>query len=75
MFIQNVLICLQVTTDFLTRKKPSDCYLNPPCHCPNPGKELQCEDCEYLEACLSHGQRINSQTPTSKLLMKEKGTK
>jgi hypothetical protein len=34
-------------------KHPSECYLNPPCGCSNPGKNLQCEDCPYLEACLS----------------------
>lgn len=39
--------------DNLKPKNPGDCYLNPACGCPNPGKEMQCEDCEYLEACLS----------------------
>jgi hypothetical protein len=34
-------------------KHPSECFLNPPCGCSNPGKELTCEECPHLEACLS----------------------
>jgi hypothetical protein len=56
MFIQDLVLCLQLTADNLTSKKPSDCFVNPPCECPNPGKEPHCEDCEHLEACLSHFQ-------------------
>lgn len=67
MFIQDLLICLQVTADLFAQKKPSDCFLNPPCNCPDPGKQLQCEDCEHLEACLSHFPPIHSQIATSNL--------
>ncbi|WP_245912473.1 hypothetical protein [Brunnivagina elsteri] len=35
------------------KQKPADCYLNPPCACINPGKEIECENCEHLESCLS----------------------
>ncbi|HBB35970.1 MAG TPA: hypothetical protein DDZ80_30150 [Cyanobacteria bacterium UBA8803] len=37
-----------------TPNKHEDCLLNMPCGCAKPGVELQCEDCPYLEACLSH---------------------
>ncbi|PLZ87986.1 hypothetical protein CEN44_16355 [Fischerella muscicola CCMEE 5323] len=67
MFIQDLLICLQITTDIFTNKKPSDCLSNLPCNCPNPGKKLECEDCEYLEACLSEFAPIHSQIAASNL--------
>ncbi|PMB49822.1 hypothetical protein CEN39_20135 [Fischerella thermalis CCMEE 5201] len=60
MFIQDLLICLQITVDIFTHKKPSDCLSNLPCNCPHPGKNLECEDCEYLEACLSDFPPIDS---------------
>lgn len=53
MFLQDLVLCLQLTVDSLASKKASNCFRNLPCKCPNPGKELQCESCEYLEACLS----------------------
>jgi hypothetical protein len=60
MFIQDVLICLQLSVDCLTAKHPSDCLSKPLCGCAHPGKELQCEDCEHLEACLSRFQPLQS---------------
>ncbi len=67
MFIQDLLICLQITADIFKHKKPSDCLSNLPCHCSNPGKKLECEDCEYLEACLSAFPPIDSQIAASNL--------
>lgn len=60
MFIQDLVLCLQVTADNFTPKKPSDCFLKLPCGCPNPGKELQCEECDHLEACLSKFQPLTA---------------
>lgn len=59
MLCRNVVITLQETflslvlKDSKTPKQPADCFLNPPCGCSNPGQALQCEDCPYLEGCLS----------------------
>ena len=49
-----------VLRDGDTPKHPKECFLNPPCGCSNPGKELQCEDCPHLEACLSRFKSIRS---------------
>jgi hypothetical protein len=59
MIHQDLILCLQkiafrlVLKEPYTAKQPSECFLNPPCGCSNPGKALQCEECPYLEACLS----------------------
>jgi len=50
---QDLILLLRDTSGY-TVKQPEDCFLNPPCNCSQPGKELQCEECPYLEACLSH---------------------
>jgi hypothetical protein len=53
------IFCLQETAfrvvlkQPLAPKHPEECFLNPPCGCSNPGKELTCEECPHLEACLS----------------------
>ncbi|BAZ29574.1 hypothetical protein NIES4074_20210 [Cylindrospermum sp. NIES-4074] len=58
--MRDLIICLQEATLYFIHKKswtpknPSECFLNPPCGCANPGKTQQCEDCVHLEACLSH---------------------
>ncbi|WP_339383020.1 hypothetical protein [Nodularia sp. LEGE 06071] len=58
--VQDILFCLKEATSYYILKKYStpknsaECFINPPCGCANPGKELKCEDCTYLEACLSH---------------------
>ncbi|QFZ14546.1 hypothetical protein EH233_22405 [Anabaena sp. YBS01] len=57
--VQDCIFCLHEAALQLLCKKhlfptnPNDCFVNPPCGCPNPGKEMQCEDCPHLEACLS----------------------
>lgn len=59
-FYQGFILYVQETAfrvvigETLTPKRPEECFLNPPCGCSNPGKELSCEDCPHLEACLSH---------------------
>ncbi len=59
MMMQNFILCLQeAALTFMLKKHlyptdPSECFVNPSCGCPNPGQEFQCEDCPYLEACLS----------------------
>ncbi len=58
--VKDFVFCLQEAALSLIFKKswipkePSECYVNPPCGCNNPGKNLKCEDCPYLEACLSN---------------------
>ena len=57
--MQDLIFCLQEAASSVifkkpwTPKQPSECFLNPPCGCANPGKDLKCEDCPHLEACLS----------------------
>lgn len=58
-----------VLNDPDTPKHPSQCFLNPPCGCSNPGKELQCEECSYLEACLSRFKTLRVPSSKSKLLI------
>ena len=59
MLINDLLVCLQMTADKYTHGKPSDCYVNLPCGCRNPGKEIKCENCEYLESCLSRATKAS----------------
>ncbi|AFZ58464.1 hypothetical protein F2Y95_11785 [Aphanizomenon flos-aquae CCAP 1446/1C] len=57
--VQDLIICLQEATLYFILKKSwvpkyrDQCLVNFPCGCLNPGKEIKCEDCPYLEACLS----------------------
>jgi hypothetical protein len=57
--VQDLLICLQEATLYFIFRKSwipksfAQCFVNLPCGCQNPGKEIKCEDCPYLEACLS----------------------
>ncbi|OKH53547.1 hypothetical protein NIES2101_10500 [Calothrix sp. HK-06] len=53
LLINDFLVCLRMTADKCTQNKASSCYINPPCGCQNPGKEIECENCEHLESCLS----------------------
>jgi hypothetical protein len=46
-----------VLKESFTPQQPNECFLNPPCGCSKPGKSLECEDCPYLEACLSQFKR------------------
>lgn len=58
--LKDCIFCLQETASQLILKKdlppqnPSECFVNLPCACAHPGREIQCEDCPYLEACLSN---------------------
>lgn len=64
--VKECIFCLQevalqlIFKKYLPPQNPSECFVNPPCGCPNPGKELQCEDCIYLEACLSNFRQLGS---------------
>jgi hypothetical protein len=58
MLLQDLMFTLQVIVDGCKPKTANDCVVNPPCGCANPGKELQCENCEHLEACLSRFQPV-----------------
>lgn len=57
--VQDIIFCLkEAAVDLIFKKysppqNPTECFVNVPCGCANPGKELKCEDCPYLEACLS----------------------
>jgi hypothetical protein len=66
MFFQDFVISLKLSANkYMHRnlkQKAADCYLNPPCGCINPGKEIKCESCEHLESCLS---RCHSSGSTS----------
>ena len=59
MLHRDLIVCMRETAfrvvlkHSLTPKNPQDCFLNPPCGCANPGKEIACEECPHLEACLS----------------------
>jgi hypothetical protein len=58
--VKDFVFCLQeaalyfIFKKFQTHKDASECFVNPPCGCTNPGKNPQCEDCVYLEVCLSN---------------------
>jgi hypothetical protein len=56
-----------VLKDSDTPKNPEQCFLNPPCGCSNPGKELCCEDCPHLEACLSRFKSLSSSAKKIKI--------
>lgn len=56
--VRDVILCireaaLEIIQKDSTSKKLTECLVNPPCGCQHPGQELKCEDCPYLEACLS----------------------
>jgi hypothetical protein len=57
--LRSFIICLKTVGLYLrfkqikTTKYSWECYFNLPCGCANPGRELKCEDCHYLEYCLS----------------------
>ena len=61
-FYQDLMLCAQETACSFVFKQPSTseelqaCLVNPPCGCATPGKDLKCEECPHLEACLSHYQ-------------------
>jgi hypothetical protein len=58
MLFKNISICCQLINDKQKYEDAEKCYINPPCGCANPGKELQCESCDYLEGCLSRYQHL-----------------
>ncbi|WP_341525316.1 hypothetical protein WKK05_22280 [Nostoc sp. UHCC 0302] len=57
--VKDLIFCLQEAALYFiskkpwTPKQPSECFVNPPCGCANPGQDLKCEECPHLEACLS----------------------
>ena len=53
MIAQDFILLLRETVCRFNHKQPESCFLKPPCGCPHPGQELRCEECPYLEACLS----------------------
>ncbi len=58
--VKDFVFCLQeaalhfILEKSQTHKDYSECFVNPPCGCTNPGQNPQCEDCGYLEGCLSN---------------------
>ncbi|QKQ74171.1 hypothetical protein FBB35_13310 [Nostoc sp. TCL240-02] len=59
--LKDLIFCLQEAALYLilikksrTPQDPSECFVNSPCGCANPGQDIQCEDCAYLESCLSN---------------------
>lgn len=67
--LRETILCL-VLKDSETPKQLEDCFLNPPCGCSNPGQELQCEDCPYLEGCLSRFKTVRGVQNTVKFPIK-----
>jgi hypothetical protein len=57
---KNIIFCVKEAAFQLISKQADDCFSNPPCGCANPGKELHCENCSYLEACLSRRHTLKS---------------
>jgi hypothetical protein len=53
MICRDFILCLRETAINFVPKQPAKCLSNLPCACPDPGKQPQCEDCPYLEACMS----------------------
>lgn len=53
MLCRDLLIFVQEVTNRYTERKPDKSLVNPACGCKHPGKELKCEDCPELEACMS----------------------
>jgi hypothetical protein len=53
MIYQDVILLLREIAFQAAPKQPEECLLSLPCGCTCPGKELRCEDCPHLEACLS----------------------
>lgn len=57
--VKDLIICLQEATEYFLLRKywvakpPQACYVNLPCKCSHPGREIKCEDCQHLESCLS----------------------
>jgi hypothetical protein len=78
--VRDFIFCLQeaalhfVFKKFSTPQNPAECFVNPPCGCSNPGKELQCEECTYLESCLSSFQLQGSYSYNSPYVTSHKPT-
>jgi hypothetical protein len=53
MIYQDVILLLREIAFQAVQEQPEDSFFNLPCGCTCPGKELRCEDCPHLEACLS----------------------
>jgi hypothetical protein len=53
MMCRDLIVCLRETAISFAPKQAAKCFSNLPCECPHPGQETQCEECPYLEACLS----------------------
>jgi hypothetical protein len=53
MIYQDVILLLREIAFQAVPVQPEECLLSLPCGCTCPGKELRCEDCPHLEACLS----------------------
>lgn len=52
-FLKDFILGLKICANKNAHRQPKNCYLNPVCGCVNPGKAIECENCEYLESCLS----------------------
>jgi hypothetical protein len=70
--VRDVIFCIrEAAIDIIfnkdsTPKKLTECFINPPCGCQHPGQELKCEDCVYLEACLSSFKLNSKQSSVNK---------
>jgi hypothetical protein len=76
MLDQGLILCLReaawsiLLKQPLAPKDPQECFLNLPCNCVNPGKELECEECPHLEGCLSQFKSSKSSGRQLKLSVK-----
>jgi peptide deformylase len=59
--VKDIIFCVKEIISYYVNKhnipqSREECFINPACGCENPGKEIKCEGCSYLEGCLSHFQ-------------------
>ena len=60
MLCQDYIILLRDLIAERSAKQPSVCLTNLPCGCAYPGREIQCEECPDLEACLSYSKSLQT---------------
>ncbi len=60
MITQNFVILLKEMVPCFGAKQSGDCSVNLGCGCKNPGTQLHCEECPYLEACLSRSKTFKA---------------
>lgn len=60
LFAQDLMLLLQDLLTSWAPKQTEQGLVHLSCHCKSPGRELQCEDCPYLEALLSRTKSLSN---------------